>query len=324
MKDKYNREINYIRVSITDRCNLRCRYCMPMEAVERTSQEQVLSFDEIVRVLKSCVSVGIRDVKITGGEPLVRKDVPKLISMIKDIGGIGKVTLTTNGILLYDRIDELYRAGLDGINISLDTLNREKYKEITGFDMLNEVLKSMEACKKYKDLNVKLNVVTLSKYNRDEVLDFAQLAKNSKIDVRFIEMMPMGLGKTFEGYSQQEIMDRLEAEFGRLNPVSDRRGSGPAVYYEIPGFIGKIGFISAISHKFCKDCNRIRLTAQGLLKPCLQYQSGIDMRRILREETDDQLLPAIERALEAKPMQHSFGSQSIEDREEKYMSEIGG
>lgn len=324
MKDKYNREINYIRVSITDRCNLRCRYCMPMEGVARTSHRQVLSFDEIVRVLKSCVSIGIRDVKITGGEPLVRKDVPKLISMIKDIHGIGRVTLTTNGVFLYDKIDELYKAGLDGVNISLDTLNREKYKEITGFDKLDEVLKSIRACRKYQELNVKLNVVTLNQYNRDEVLDFAQLAKNSKIDVRFIEMMPIGLGQNFEGYSQQEIMDELEAEFGRLNPVKDRRGNGPAVYYEIPGFEGKIGFISAISHKFCENCNRIRLTAEGLLKPCLQYQSGIDLRKILREGADEQLLPAIERALDAKPRQHYFDSQSIDDREEKYMSEIGG
>lgn len=324
MKDKYNREINYIRVSITDRCNLRCRYCMPMEGVARTSHRQVLSFDEIVRVLKSCVSIGIRDVKITGGEPLVRKDVPKLISMIKDIHGIGRVTLTTNGVFLYDKIDELYKAGLDGVNISLDTLNREKYEDITGFDKLDEVLKSIDACRKYKELNVKLNVVTLNQYNRDEVLDFAQLAKNSKIDVRFIEMMPIGLGQNFEGYSQQEIMDELEAEFGRLNPVKDRRGNGPAVYYEIPGFKGKIGFISAISHKFCENCNRIRLTAEGLLKPCLQYQSGIDLRKILREGADEQLLPAIERALDAKPRQHYFDSQSIDDREEKYMSEIGG
>lgn len=328
MKDQYGREIDYIRISVTDRCNLRCKYCIPECGIASVGHENILNFDEITKIVTECAKLGIKKVKITGGEPLVRRELHSLVSRIKNIPGIEQVTLTTNGIFLKEQIDKLAEAGIDAINISLDTLNAAKFKQITGFDALDKVLASIELCRNYPGIKLKLNVVTLADYNKDEILDFAVLTQKDNIDVRFIEMMPIGLGDGFKGYSQDYIKEILEAKYGILEgplnvPGSNTFGNGPAVYYKIPGFKGKIGFISAISHQFCDSCNRVRLTAEGLLKPCLQYAEGVDLKKAIREGSEP-LSNLIEKGIFDKPKEHNFRSSTIEGREQKLMSKIGG
>ena len=324
MKDQYGREIDYIRISVTDRCNLRCKYCIPECGIASVGHENILNFDEITRIVAECAKLGIKKVKITGGEPLVRRELNSLVARIKNTTGIEQVTLTTNGIFLKDQIEKLAEAGIDAINISLDTLDPVKFKQITGFDALNKVLEAIHLCKNYPGIKLKLNVVTLADYNKNEILDFAALAQHDDIDVRFIEMMPIGLGDGFEGYSQDYIKGIIEEKYGMLEgPLNQNYGNGPAVYYRIPGSKGKIGFISAISHQFCDSCNRVRLTAEGLLKPCLQYAEGIDLKKAIREgyEPLDNL---IGKGIFDKPKEHNFRSSTIEGREQKLMSKIGG
>lgn len=328
MKDQYGREIDYIRISVTDRCNLRCKYCIPECGIASVGHENILNFDEITKIVTECAKLGIKKVKITGGEPLVRRELHSLVSRIKNIPGIEQVTLTTNGIFLKEQIDKLAEAGIDAINISLDTLNSAKFKQITGFDALDKVLAAIELCRNYPGIKLKLNVVTLADYNKDEILDFAVLAQKDNIDVRFIEIMPIGLGDGFKGYSQDYIKEILEAKYGIIEgplnvPGSNTFGNGPAVYYRIPGFKGKIGFISAISHQFCDSCNRVRLTAEGLLKPCLQYAEGVDLKKAIREGSEP-LYNLIEKGIFDKPKEHNFRSSTIEGREQKLMSKIGG
>lgn len=328
MKDQYGREIDYIRISVTDRCNLRCKYCIPECGIASVGHENILNFDEITKIVTECAKLGIKKVKITGGEPLVRRELHSLVSRIKNIPGIEQVTLTTNGIFLKEQIDKLAEAGIDAINISLDTLNSAKFKQITGFDALDKVLAAIELCRNYPGIKLKLNVVTLADYNKDEILNFAVLAQKDNIDVRFIEIMPIGLGDGFKGYSQDYIKEILGAKYGIIEgplnvPGSNTFGNGPAVYYKIPGFKGKIGFISAISHQFCDSCNRVRLTAEGLLKPCLQYAEGVDLKKAIREGSEP-LYNLIEKGIFDKPKEHNFRSSTIEGREQKLMSKIGG
>ena len=323
MKDQYGREIDYIRISVTDRCNLRCKYCIPECGIASVGHENILNFDEITRIVAECAKLGIKKVKITGGEPLVRRELHSLVARIKNTPGIEQVTLTTNGIFLNEQIERLAEAGIDAINISLDTLDSAKFKKITGFDALDKVLDAIELCKDYQGVKLKLNVVTLADYNKDEILDFAKFTKKNDIDVRFIEMMPIGLGEGFEGYAQDYIRGVLEKKYGPLEECQGKHGNGPAVYYRVPGFKGKIGFISAISHQFCDSCNRVRLTAEGLLKPCLQYAEGIDLKKAIREG-DEPLENLIRKGIFDKPKEHNFRSSTIEGREQKLMSKIGG
>lgn len=326
MKDNLNRNIDYIRISVTDRCNMRCIYCMPEEGIKQTSHKNILSFDEIVKICKSMVRLGITKVKITGGEPLVRKDIDLLISQIKKIDGIKSVTLTTNGLYLKEYLPKLIDAGLDSVNISLDTLDEEKYRKITRKDSFKSVMQSLEEALKYKELSVKINCVPMNDTNKEEVKNIAELAKNSRISVRFIEMMPIGLGKNFSYYSEDKIISILEEEFGHLVLINEVIGNGPAHYYSVPDFLGKIGFISAISHQFCDQCNRVRLTSDGFLKTCLQYANGTDLKSILRgNQTDFDLDQAISQTIYNKPISHDFYAEIHDERYEKNnMSKIGG
>lgn len=324
MIDQFGRKIEYLRISVTDRCNLRCRYCMPSSGIEHHSHAEILTFNEILTFVKIFVKLGITKVKITGGEPLVRRDVCKLIQSLKKLDGIEEVTMTTNGVLLEQFLPDLLYAGLDGINISLDTLDREKYKVITGFDELDAVLSSIKTCQAVENLNVKINAVTLKDYNFGEIEELALLAKNTPLDVRFIEMMPVGLGAGFKGYSQNDILTRLEASYGKAVQIEQQHGNGPAVYYDFPNFNGKIGFISAMSHQFCQSCNRIRLTSEGFLKPCLQYAEGIDLKKHLRQgSSEEQLTVLIRDTIYNKPGKHCFLSPD-ERADKKQMWGIGG
>lgn len=325
MIDKLNRNIEYIRISVTDRCNLRCVYCMSEEGIENISHEEILSYDEIIRICKVVANLGIKKIKITGGEPLVRKDIINLIKEIKLIDGIEEVTITTNGVLLYDVAEELYEAGIDAVNISLDTLDRKKFFNITRRDKFENVFKAID---KLIDLNVrvKINCLAIKEHNLDEIVKIASYSKYNNIDVRFIELMPIGYGKNYTGISNEVILNLLEDEYGEFKKVKAKRGNGPAVYYKNDNFRGYIGLISAISNEFCEKCNRVRLTANGFLKLCLHYNKGIDLKEPIRNKiTDKELENIIYDAIRNKPLGHNFYNDSnIKNIESKSMVQIGG
>ena len=324
MKDSFGRDIDYLRLSITDRCNLRCVYCMPEEGIQMATHMDVLRFDEILHVCRIMADMGVRKIKVTGGEPLARKGAASLIRELKAIEGIEKVTLTTNGVELAKQIDALHEAGVDGINISLDTLDQEVFHKITRRDMLHKVMEGIESVLQYPDIPLKINCVPLGDKKQD-LVKLAGLAKDKMLHVRFIEMMPIGFGKDFHFLSQEDICRSLEEVYGPMTPYKKCLGNGPCQYYELEGFKGKIGFISAISHKFCDECNRVRLTSQGYLKTCLQYDMGRDLRAALREgASDEHLRRLIEEAIACKPKAHRFLEEAISEENSMGMSQIGG
>ena len=334
MRDQFGRNIDYMRVSVTDRCNLRCIYCMPEEGVPCVSHSDILTFDEMRRICGIGAELGISRIKLTGGEPLVRRGLPGLLGMLKKIPGIEQVTLTTNGILLKDNINELVSNGLDAVNISIDTLDPEYYHKITRRGGIEEVLSGLDAALSYPALKVKVNCVPLKGMPEETYVQLASLAKDRDVDVRFIEMMPIGLGKEYCGVSGQEIYNILKERFGEAERCNGKFGNGPAVYVQFSGFQGKIGFIDAVTHKFCSTCNRVRLTSEGRLKLCLQYETGIDMRKLLRSGADDEVIrQEMRRVIYEKPACHHFadgrpdtpaslsGDEKLETRD---MSQIGG
>lgn len=327
MRDIYKRKIDYIRISITDRCNLRCVYCMPESGIKLIKHDDILSYEEIIRLCRLFSNIGISKVKITGGEPLVRKDVHKLIKNIKEIQGIDNVTLTTNGILLEEQIDDLVKAGLDAVNVSIDTLKEDTYRELTRIGDVNKVINSIRKCLEYDNLKVKINCVPIKGRNEDEIIDLIKLCKDEDLSIRFIEMMPIGLGKNMQGLNDEEAISLIEENIGKLTPYTGKLGNGPSNYYSLEGYKGKIGFISAVNHKFCETCNRVRLTCEGFLKACLQYDIGTDLKKMIRNgSSDDEILEAIKSTIYNKPESHNF--KIIKNEEEKVeqrgMSQIGG
>ena len=325
MFDSFGRKIEYLRISITDRCNLRCRYCMP-NGIDLISMKDILTFEEIVEVAKAASFLGITKLKITGGEPLVRIGCTDLIAQLKALDGIEEVTLTTNGILLSKYLDPLIRSGIDAVNISLDTLDKEKYKTITGFDHLEDVLQSIDDCL-LSGIRLKINTVLQQGLNDNEWPDLVMLAKGKPLDIRFIEMMPIGQGALFKPVSNEDILDGLKQRFPIIVEDEKKHGNGPAKYVNIPGFTGSVGFISAIHGKFCSSCNRLRLTAVGELKPCLCFGDTMDLRKILRStdgsERHQMLADTIQNAIMSKPESHCFENRSL-ITENKRMISIGG
>ena len=325
MRDQYQRDIDYIRISVTDRCNLRCTYCMP-EGIHLTSMSELLTFEEIVQVVRTAAELGIRHVKLTGGEPLLRRSLPTLVQMLKNIEGIEQVTLTTNGILLKEHLPALLKAGLDAVNISLDSTDRDTFRKITGFDQLDMVLAAIDAACA-SGIRTKINAVSLN-LGEEAIWNLIDLAKDRPLDVRFIEMMPIGHGKDFPVYSHTKMLEQFRERYPDLTADKAMHGFGPAVYYHIPGYQGSIGLISAIHGKFCDKCNRIRLTSTGFLKGCLCYNTGADLREILRaNEAEDEkrrhLTETMEAAIYAKPRAHCFESAG-DVTERATMNEIGG
>ena len=323
MLDQYGRRINYLRISVTDRCNLRCRYCMP-EGVQDVGMKNILTFEEIWEIVKVSVSLGITHIRITGGEPLVRKGCADLILGIRKIPGVETITMTTNGVLLGNYAKQLKEAGVDGVNISLDTLDPEEFCQITGKREFPAVLAGIRAAKD-AGLPVKLNAV-----NRKELdpVPLVRYAQNENLPLRFIEMMPVGYGKQYVGRSNEELREMLEKTFGTAEKLVDseelsRMGSGPAVYYRFSDLKVPVGFISAIHGKFCDTCNRVRLTAEGYLKLCLCYDQGVDLRHVLREEEKENLRTVMEEAIFRKPAAHCFEHPS-EMTETHEMVKIGG
>lgn len=326
MIDGCKRNIDYIRISVTDRCNLRCIYCMPDEGVKHLHHEDILTYEEIVRLCRCFVRLGINKIKITGGEPLVRKDIAILIGQIKELDGVKSVTMTTNGVLLKEQLPDLVKAGLDGVNISLDTLSPTTYEKNTRKDALQKVLEALEESLKYQNLSLKINCVPMQETDNMDIINIAGLAKKSRISVRFIEMMPIGLGKNYSYYSNDKIIKILEQVYGPLETTNNVYGNGPAHYYSVRGFEGKIGFISALSHQFCEECNRVRLTSDGFLKTCLHYTKGADLKAILRGNIEDSILEqVIKQNIYDKPISHNFKESNHKDIfEQGQMSRIGG
>ena len=267
MKDSLGRTIDYLRVSVTDRCNLRCRYCMPEEGVEWLPHEDILSYEDILRLAAIFARLGVEKVRLTGGEPLARKGLAALVAGLRAIDGIQEVAVTTNGTLLEEQLPGLLAAGLTGVNISLDTLNERTFRQITRREGVGRTVKAIDTCLA-AGLPVKVNCVPIAP--EEELVELAGLAKGRSLAVRFIELMPIGLGKDLCGRSEDELRALLERAYGPLVPFEGRLGSGPSRYVSPPGFQGQIGFISSLSHQFCHRCNRVRLTANGFLKTCLQ------------------------------------------------------
>lgn len=321
MRDSFNRTIDYMRISITDRCNLRCRYCMPQEGIEKVPMSKILTFEEILRICQASVNLGIKKFKITGGEPLVRRGCTELCKAIKQIPGVEQVTITTNGQLLEAHLPKLIEAGIDGINISLDSLQENRYRMITGGGNLSETLQGLDAAQK-SGIRTKINCLLQKNFNEDELLDFAELAFEQGLEVRFIEIMPIGFGKPDTGLSNEIVLQRLQAALPELKPDHSKRGNGPAVYYSLPKSCGAIGLISAMHGRFCDSCNRIRLTSQGFIKPCLCYEDSFDLRPALAKERDEQLVETLRNAIGRKPSGHTF--EDIKTVERRSMVEIGG
>lgn len=318
MIDRYGRKIEYMRVSVTDRCNLRCIYCMPEHGIEYVPHSEILTYDEIARICRIASEIGINKIKLTGGEPLVRRGLTDLVKMLKSNPKIEQVTLTTNGILLKDNIHELVANGLDAVNISLDTLNESRYREITRGGSLTQVVEGIDASLAFENLPVKINCVPLEDADEEEYLKIAEIAKRSRADVRFIEMMPIGLGSCFSGKNGNDTLKLLSGVFGEPQMDQMPAGNGPAYYLRFPGFEGRIGFISAITHRFCNQCNRIRLTSEGCLKSCLQYSTGVDLRKELRDGADDNKICALmKEIIYEKPAGHQF-EKKIEHENKKH------
>lgn len=324
MLDQYGRIIDYMRISLTDRCNLRCIYCMPEEGICQIPREELLGQDEIIKICRLAGELGISRIKLTGGEPLVRRICVPLVKELKALPGIQQVTLTTNGILLKEQLPGLMEAGLDALNISLDTLEAENFRRITRRNELDRTLEGLETALSYPSLKVKINCVPTFQTDQ-ELLQVAALARENPLHVRFIEMMPIGLGKDFTARDENSVKEILEKKYGILTPVSEILGNGPCHYYTLGGFKGKIGFISALSHKFCNQCNRVRLTSTGYLKGCLQFENGVDLKALLRNGASDEILKnALQKAIFEKPAGHNFQEKKNGREESHIMSQIGG
>ncbi len=323
MRDHLGRKIDYMRISITDRCNLRCRYCMP-EGVEHVPMAEILTLEEYARIAACGALLGIDKIKVTGGEPLVRLGCCDFIRMLKETKGIRQVTITTNGILLEQYLEELMAAGIDGINISLDTLDPELYQALTGGGNLESVVRALERtveiCRD-RQVSLKINAVSLDLRDMADQLgraysgsgwrELLKIARDNPVDVRFIEVMPIGYGKRYQSIDHNRLLACLVQAYPDMERDHRVHGNGPAVYYRIPGFQGSVGLISALHGKFCHGCNRVRLTSQGYLKSCLCYEDGVDLKKILRaggslKEKDEKLLEAMRQAIWGKPGAHCF------------------
>lgn len=323
MRDSNKRTIDYMRIALTDRCNLRCRYCMPIEGGPCLGHDAMLTDEEILRIVAAGAKLGIKKVRLTGGEPLLRKDITHILGRIKAIKGIEDIAITTNGLLLGGMLDGLMAAGLNRVNLSLDTLKADSYHQVTGADEVARVTESLKACLD-RGIPVKVNAVLLKGINEDAILDLMALTYDHAIDVRFIELMPIGPGKNLEGLSTAAIFQRIEAAGLSYKRAVTGKDSGVADYIKLDGAMGKVGFISPLSHKFCDRCNRIRITPEGYLKPCLHSKAGISLRDALRASaSDDDLVALLKKGILMKPKAHRF-FETTEDEEQRHMNQIGG
>lgn len=322
LTDMHGRRIRYLRISITDRCNLRCRYCMPEEGVEWLPHEGIMRYEEFLRIIAICARRGVDKIRLTGGEPLIRKGLLGFIASVRGIEGIKDLSLTTNGLQLASLAADLRAAGIERINVSLDTLEKSKFAYITRTDAFERVWAGIQAAKA-AGLRLKINVVAIRGFNDDEILAFAGLTLNEPVDVRFIELMPVGCAARFgSGHTIRaaEIRDIIQQTHGPLTLVES--GLGPASMFRIPGAPGRVGFIEPLSERaFCTRCNRIRLSANGQLRPCLMSDQYLDLLGPLRQGLDDVgLEDLIQAGVNSKPRTGFALAQGCET----LMSKIGG
>ncbi|MHB8170154.1 MAG: GTP 3',8-cyclase MoaA [Thermincolia bacterium] len=326
MQDLFQREINYLRLSITDRCNLRCIYCMPQEGVALSHHEDILRFEELERIVRSAVRIGIRKVRLTGGEPLVRKGLVEFISRLAAIPEIDDLALTTNGMLLAGQAKALKEAGLNRVNLSLDTLRGDRFVEITRGGKLADVLLGIKEALAVGLEPVKANMVVMKGFNDDEVLDFARMTQEFPIHIRFVELMPVGESDNWckdRHIPVKEIKKMLDP-MGKMERAKVGAGNGPAKYFRIPGAPGTIGFISAISSHFCDSCNRLRVTSEGKLRLCLHSKSEVDLKGPLRQgASEEELAQIMAEAVKDKPKRHTMADEGWADNP-RMMSQIGG
>jgi GTP 3',8-cyclase len=326
LADAFNRPITYLRVSVTDKCNLRCVYCMPESGLSWLKRAELLTYEEIIAIVGAAARVGVRSIRITGGEPLVRRDLHRLIAGINAIEGIEDIALSTNAVLLEEHLPALLEAGLRRVNVSLDTLREDRFEAIARRPGLDAVLRGIDAAVAAGLAPVKLNCVVMRGQNDDEIADFARLTRERAVFVRFIEVMPVheNLGLQHDAYvSSDEILARVAGD-DRLEPVAGPPGNGPARYFAYPGAPGAVGVISPLSHDYCERCNRVRLTADGRLRLCLLGDQHLDLRTPLRAGASAEELGALLQArMHIKPERHHLKLGEASSRMRAF-SEIGG
>lgn len=325
LEDRFKRRLNYLRVSVTDRCNLRCIYCVPQESRPHLDHAEILRYEEILRVVRIGVSLGIDKIRITGGEPLVRKGLMPFLQQLQGIDGIREVTLTTNAVLVGPFLKTLRAHGIRRLNISLDTLRRERFARLTGRDRFEQVWANVQQALQLGFRPLKINVVAMQGINDDEFESLAALTRDQPLQIRFIEYMPMGNPRLKHNpfVSNEEVRRRI-APLGKLTPIDRGPEDGPADRFRLPNAEGEIGFISPRTHHFCGDCNRLRLTASGKLRPCLLSDSELDIKALLRRGAGDRALAEVfAQAARAKPSRHHLGevcALSVDSQ----MNAIGG
>jgi len=326
--DSYGRRIKNMRISITDKCNFRCTYCMPAEGLPWLKKAEILSYEEIERIARVAASIGIEQIRLTGGEPLVRRDVPELVRQLHKIEGLHSLSITTNGILLKQQAAALAEAGLTRINVSLDSLIREKFAQLTRRDQFTRVLEGLEELEKYPSIHpIKVNAVAIKGYSEEEVLDFVHLARRKAYVIRWIEFMPLDADQIWRKediLTGGELKAIIEAEYGPLVPITSGDPSETARRYTFSDGIGEVGFINPVSEPFCSTCDRIRLTADGQLRTCLFSTEETDLRAVLRSgASDEELIQAIRQAVWNKELKHYIGDKRFK-RANRSMSMIGG
>lgn len=326
LRDRFNREIDYLRVSVTDRCNLRCVYCLPCCGVASLPHKEILSFEEIARIAAAGASLGIDKVRLTGGEPLVRKGIAGLVYMLSEIKGVEEISMTTNGVLLGGYAKELKRAGLGRVNVSLDTLRPDRFGRITGGGALEEVIGSIERALECGFDPLKINVLLMAGVNDDEIGGFLRLTVERPVHVRFLELMPMGTGAGLrhkETFLSCGMIKEACRSFGDIEPA-EVRGNGPSVNYRVKNALGTFGLIAPVSERFCGSCNRLRLTSEGFLKACLHSDEGSDIKGPVRRGAGEKELAALIALCAAgKPEGHSLDKAGHEPSE-RLMHRIGG
>jgi len=325
--DSHKRKIDYLRISVTDRCNLRCLYCMPEEGVNLASSASILRYEEIMRIARLCVNHGVTRIRVTGGEPLVRKGIVEFIRELAGLKGLKEVSITTNGVALAEFAAPLKEAGLTRVNVSLDSLSRERFAHVTRGDKLDAVLEGLEEAQRVGLTPVKINMVVIKGFNDDEIVDFARISLKKPYHVRFIEYMPFN---TEEGWdrdkciSSDEIKKLIEAEMPVEAIEESGAGAGPARRFKIKGAEGELGFISPVTRHFCGECNRLRLTADGKIRACLFSDTEVDLKEALRDGSPDKVIEdLLFRAVMEKPAGHQI-NENIFKRCARTMSLIGG
>lgn len=327
MIDQWGRKINYMRVSVTDRCNLRCVYCMPLQGVELRPRGDYVSYEELLKVIEAGLTLGIDRIRVTGGEPLVRRGLVEFLSRLKPMG-VKDLSLSTNGLLFTAMAKELKAAGVDRVNFSLDTLRPDRFERLTRLASdPAPVLEAVDAALELGMEPVKLNMVVIRGWNDDEIADMARLSIDKPIHVRYIEVMPFSEGYEFTMDNlvpAAEMRDRLFEAYGDLEPVREGvKGNGPARYWRLPGAKGTVGFISAVTECFCGDCNRIRLSSDGKINPCLGHVHEVDLKPVIRSGSQEALVKAVAEAILKKPREHNFDDQDS-DYALRVMHGIGG